>query len=391
MNFPAKILNQATPFARMQAALDDAHTEMATTSGRSSQVGEHLAHAGALSQLGPILTRRRKSQGTSVVFLIDHFFENHRLVKKLPRERGDLTIFVDSTHEPSTRSVDAITKEIRRVFRNGNPSALVGIGGGTAMDTTKAVSNLLTNSGPAASYQGWDLVENPGVYKIGIPTLSGTGAEASRTCVLTNYDTGVKLGMNSDYTLFDFVLMDPELTESVSREQYFFTGMDTYIHCVESLSGSLRHPAADLLSHEALTLVREVFFCDTMQSVENREKLMAAAFLGGCAIANSMVGVVHPFSAGLSIVKGTHHCEANCIALQGLDEFYPEAAREFEAMRCKQNITIRQGLCQNATAAEHEQLRASTVVHEKPLRNALGDKFEKILNPDRVKEIFNRM
>jgi 3-deoxy-alpha-D-manno-octulosonate 8-oxidase len=58
-------------------------------------------------------------------------------------------------------------------------------------DTGKAVSNLLRNPGNAEDYQGWDLVKNPGVYKIGVPTISGTGAEASRTCVMTNPKNGL--------------------------------------------------------------------------------------------------------------------------------------------------------------------------------------------------------
>ena len=61
------------------------------------------------------------------------------------------------------------------------------------MDTAKAISNLLTNPGEAADYQGWDLVKNPAVFKIGIPTISGTGSEATRTCVMTNSLTGLNL------------------------------------------------------------------------------------------------------------------------------------------------------------------------------------------------------
>ena len=85
------------------------------------------------------------------------------------------------------------------------------MGGGIAIDVAKAISNLLTNSGSAADYQGWDLVKHPGVFKIGIPTLSGTGAEATRTCVLTNKENGLKLGMNSDFTVYDQVILDPNL------------------------------------------------------------------------------------------------------------------------------------------------------------------------------------
>ena len=82
----------------------------------------------------------------------------------------------------------------------------MGVGGGATLDTAKAAANLLTNGGKAEEYQGWDLVKKPGVYKIALPTLSGTGAEATRTCVMTNKRTGLKLGMNSDYTVYDQVI-----------------------------------------------------------------------------------------------------------------------------------------------------------------------------------------
>ena len=105
------------------------------------------------------------------------------------------------------------------------------------MDSAKAVSNLLTNGGMAERYQGWDLVKIPGIFKIGIPTISGTGAEATRTCVMTNSASSLKLGMNSDFTVFDHVIMDPDLTATVPRDQYFFTGMDAYIHAQKLWQG----------------------------------------------------------------------------------------------------------------------------------------------------------
>ena len=112
-------------------------------------------------------------------------------------------------------------------------SGIIGIGGGTLLDMAKAVSIMLTNEGEAKDYQGWDLVKSPGIFKIGVPTLSGTGAETSRTCVLTNYDTGVKLGMNSHHSVFDVLVLDPNLSQTVPKDQFFYTAMDTYIHCVE--------------------------------------------------------------------------------------------------------------------------------------------------------------
>ena len=95
--------------------------------------------------------------------------------------------------------------------------------------------------------------------------------------------------------------MDPELTRTVPRDQYFYTGMDAYIHCIEALSGRYRNAVGDAFSEEAIRLCREVFFSDDMMSDNGRRKMMVASYLGGCAIAMSYVGLVHPFSAALNI------------------------------------------------------------------------------------------
>ena len=259
------------------------------------------------------------------------------------------------------------------------------------MDTAKAVANLLTNTGAAADYQGWDLVKVAAVHKIAVPTISGTGSEATRTCVMTNTKTGLKLGMNSDYTVFDQMVLDPDLTVSVPRDQYFYTGMDAYIHCVEALAGSYRNAVGDAYSRETVNLCRQVFLADDMMSAEAREQLMVASYLGGCAIATSYVGLVHPFSAGLSVVLGLHHCIANCIALNALGEFYPAEHAEFQTMMNKQKVSLPVGVCANLSDEQYQRLVAATVVHAKPLTNALGSNFRDVLTDERVTEIFRRM
>ena len=149
------------------------------------------------------------------------------------------------------------------------------------MDVAKAVANLMTNGGRAEDYQGWDLVKVPGIYKVAVPTLSGTGAEATRTCVMTNKRTGLKLGMNSDHTVYDQIIMDPELTRTVPRNQYFWTGMDAYIHCIESLNGHYRNAIGDAYSAQTISLCRDVFLGEDMMADDMREKLMVASYLGG--------------------------------------------------------------------------------------------------------------
>ena len=116
----------------------------------------------------------------------------------------------------------------------------------------------MTNSGKSESYQGWDLVKNPAIYHVGIPTMSGTGAEVSRTTILTG--PKLKLGINSDFTPFDQVILDPELTKDVPKDQWFYTGMDCFVHCIESLNGTYLNAFSKTYGEKALELCKSIFF-----------------------------------------------------------------------------------------------------------------------------------
>ena len=141
-------------------------------------------------------------------------------------------------------------------------------------------------------------------------------------------------------------------------------------------------------------VVRDVYcalMSDDMMSEENRQKLMVASYLGGCEIGNSFVGVLHPFSAGLSVVLKVHHCLANCITMAAMKQFYSEGVKEFFEMADKQKIEIPRGSCRDLTEDQYNQLYQATIIHEKPLANALGNDFSSILTKERTKEIFQRM
>lgn len=355
----------------------------------SKNILNYLFGNGAINQLEEVL-QKSSSQGNYVIYYIDEYFQNKELLNKLPLNINDEVFYVQTKDEPKTQFINDF-RDILLKKEKSNPKAIVAIGGGSTLDTAKAVANLLTNEGDAEDFQGWDLVKNPAIYKIGIPTISGTGAEASRTCVMTNPQNGLKLGMNSDFTMYDQLILDPELTKTVPKEQYFYTGMDTFIHCIESLSGNYRNAIGDAFSHQAIALCRDVFNSEDMMSDENREKLMVASYLGGCAIANSFVGVIHPFSAALSVVLDTHHCIGNCITMNSMEEFYPKEYSEFMAMAEKQGITIPTGIASNLDNETYLKLYNSTIIHEKPLMNALGDNYKEILTLEKATEIFKRM
>jgi len=360
--------------------------------GNARNVHRYIFGDGKVTELTGLLAEKRESEADYVLYYVDEYFRDKKggVLSRLPIGINDELVFVSTIIEPTTDYIDRLIEQLISKGKN-KPYALVGIGGGITLDVTKAVSNLLTNKGLAQDYQGWDLVKVPGVYKIGIPTLSGTGAEATRTCVMTNKRNGLKLGMNSDHTVYDQLILDPELTSTVPRHQYFYTGMDAYIHCLEALNGVYRNAIGDAFSEQAIQLCRDVFFSDDMMNDEGRRKIMVASYLGGCAIAMSYVGLVHPFSAALSVVFDTHHTVANCITMRAMQEYYPEHYDKFWKMAEHQGVEIPGGLCASLPEELHDKLYEAMIVHEKPLTNALGKDFRNILTKDRARKIFEDM
>ena len=341
---------------------------------------------GSFNQLDEILSPQRKGDAP-MVFLIDHYFEGKSLVNKLPLRGKDKIIFADVTYEPKTKQVDALAEQLKDEF--GQVSGIIGIGGGSAMDLAKAVSLMMTNPGSSSDYQGWDLVKYLGVYKAGIPTLSGTGAEVSRTTVLTGPTR--KLGMNSDFTPFNQIVLDPELTKNVPANQRFYTGMDCYIHCIESLQGTYLNEFSKSYGEKALQLCQEIFVQKDNWDDDSDNKLMMASYAGGMSIAYSQVGVAHAVSYGLSYLLGTKHGIGNCIVMNHLEEYYPEAVIEFKKMVEKNKIELPQNICQDLSEEQFD-IMINVSLGMKPLwENALGPDWEKKMNREKLRELYGKL
>lgn len=341
---------------------------------------------GSFDQLSEIIVSRRKNNAP-MIFLVDHYFENKPLVNRIPVEGNDKIIYADVTYEPKTTYVDSIAKQLKEEF--GEVSGIIGIGGGSTMDLAKAVSLMMTNSGSSADYQGWDLVKTPGVYKVGIPTLSGTGAEVSRTTVLTGPTR--KLGMNSDFTPFDQIVLDPALTSNAPPNQRFYTGMDCYIHCIESLEGTYLNEFSKSYGEKALELCRNVFVRKDKWDDENDDQLMMASYAGGMSIAYSQVGVAHAVSYGLSYLLGTKHGIGNCIVFDKLEEYYPEGVKEFKYMVEKNKIDIPQNITKGLSDTDFNKM-IDVSLGMKPLwENALGKDWEMIMTRKKLRALYERL
>jgi 3-deoxy-alpha-D-manno-octulosonate 8-oxidase len=349
-------------------------------------VGYVIYGRGSFNQLDEILQPNRKNDAP-MIFLVDHYFNGKELAQRVPAKNRDKVIFVDVTYEPKTTYVDSLANQLKEEF--GTVSGVIGIGGGSAMDLAKAVALMMNNPGSSADYQGWDLVKNPGVYKAGIPTLSGTGAEVSRTTVLTGPTK--KLGMNSDFTPFDQIVLDPELTADAPVNQRFYTGMDCYIHCIESLTGTYLNEFSKSYGEKALQLCRDVYVTKDHWDEESDDKLMMASYAGGMSIAYSQVGVAHAVSYGLSYLLGTKHGIGNCIVFNHLEEYYPEGVKEFKYMVEKNHIDIPANICANLTDDQFDKMIDVSLVMKPLWENALGPGWENIITRQKLRELYEKL
>jgi 3-deoxy-alpha-D-manno-octulosonate 8-oxidase len=344
---------------------------------------------GSFQAMEGILDVRRDVNDGFFLFIVDHYFKGKDLEKRIPLAGGDIIRFIDvDPHEPTTQQIDQLRDEV--LSQKGLPAGVVGIGGGSIMDIAKAVSLMFTNEGSSELYQGLNLIKQPGIYHLGVPTISGTGAEVSMTAVLTG--PVKKLGLKCDWTVFNQVILDPELIATVPRDKWFYTGMDTYIHCIESETGTLNNAFSHAYAEQSLKLCRDIYLgANAGQHPDNDDKLMVASLMGGISLTYSEVGVCHALSYGLSKILGEKHCYANCVAFQHLEDFYGDGLKEFREMLQRHSIELPRGLSRQWT---EEQITAmAEVAYNLPhmWNHAIGPEWKSKITIGSIKELYKRM
>ena len=344
---------------------------------------------GSFNQLNEIIEPSRQGSEAPFIFFVDEVFKgNPWLTSRISLSYKDKIIYVPTDEEPKTSQIDELVEGIILEFSE-RPSGIIGIGGGITMDVAKAVAIMLTNDGESKDYQGWDLVKNPAIYHVGVPTISGTGAEVSRTTILTGPER--KLGINSDYTPFDQVILDPELTKDVPKEQWFYTGMDCFVHCIESLNGTYLNAFSQTYGEKAFDLCKAVFLENTLSKEQAQDKLMMASWHGGMSIAYSQVGIAHALSYGLGYLLGIKHGIGNCIVFDHLEEFYPEGVALFKKMKKKHHITLPQGICKNLDNQELDIMVDVALSLEPLWENAIGKNWKDSIKRDVLKSLYLKM
>lgn len=254
--------------------------------------------------------------------------------------------------------------------------AVLGIGGGSSIDTAKGIAALATNSNQnILDYEGFDKFENPTLPLFAIPTTAGTGSETTASTVFTNNETKFKAVIISPYLYPKLALLDPLLIVNLPSAITAATGMDALTHAIESYTSKNANPVSQALAIQAVKMITEnitkAYFVGT--DIESRKNMLVASMMAGAAFAQSKLGNVHAISHTFGGVFNIPHGIANATLLPYVLTFnLPSCPEKFK------DIAIAMG--QDVSGLSDFEAAKKSIEYIQELNQSLGI-------PDTIKEI----
>ena len=233
--------------------------------------------------------------------------------EQLSKARLSVEVFSESEPEPTLPKLNLAANELRK----GNYDLLVGLGGGSSMDTAKGLSVLLAHGGDGQDYIGVDKVPGPGIPTFTIPTTAGTGSEVTNIAIFGDPEKELKLAMVSPYLLARLALVDPTLTYGCPPGVTAASGIDALVHAIECYTGTKANNFTDALALEAIRLIIGSLrtAVSNGSDEEARNHMSEGALLAGIAFGNSGVAAVHALSYPLGSRFHVPHGVANGLLL----------------------------------------------------------------------------
>lgn len=249
-------------------------------------------------------------------------------------------VFSGVEPNPSTEVLDQAVAFLRA----SGCDAVIGVGGGSSIDTAKGVAAMATNPGNILDYEGYDRLPNAPLPIFAIPTTSGTGSECTASTVFTNKQTLFKTVIVSPRLFPKLAILDAELTWKLPAAITAATGMDALTHAIESFVSRQANPISQALAIQAIRLIganlRKAYFVGS--DAEARENMLLGSFLAGVAFSQSKLGNVHAISHTFGGVFNIPHGIANATLLPYVIGFNlpacPELFREI-AIALEQDVT----------------------------------------------------
>ena len=283
--------------------------------------------AGASSEVGPIL----KSLGlnnplivTDKVMVLLGYIES--LQKSLVESEINADVFDDTVPEPTVASIQAGVKQVR----NGNYDCVIALGGGSPIDSAKAISILGKYGGEMRDYKFPRIVDEPGLPLIAIPTTAGTGSEVTRVTIISDEITDEKMMCLGIGFMPTVALVDYELSISVPARTTADTGIDAMTHAIEAYVSKKASAYTDIQAIAAMKLIgpnlRKVYHNGGDRDA--REQMMLGSTLAGAAFSNASVALVHGMSRPIGAAYHVPHGLSNAMLLPAVTEFSIPAAAE---------------------------------------------------------------
>lgn len=225
----------------------------------------------------------------------------YRSLDILAQANVTATVYDRVTGEPTLPLIE----EGRKLAREQEVQVVIGLGGGSAMDTAKAIAGLYFQPGTVAEYHAGRPLEGPGLPFLAVPTTAGTGAEVTKNAVLIDPSRGLKRSIRSDEWFAKVALVDPELTLTMPPSVTAFSGADALCQAIEPFVSLGAQPITDALAVEAIRLIGRslVRAYKNGQDIEAREHMLYGSLLAGMALANARLGGVH----GIAHPLGGHY------------------------------------------------------------------------------------
>lgn len=281
-----------------------------------------LVAGGAVKQVAEVLAKFGLSRPLVVT---DPMMVKLGLVRRCldPLEAAGLKpgVFSDTVPEPVDTVIDAGVA----VLKAGDYDCMIGFGGGSPIDTAKAMAILAQGGGRMRDYKAPFAADKGAVPVIAIPTTAGTGSEVGRSSVITLDATHRKAVLFNPEMLAKLVILDPALTVGLPPHLTAATGADALTHCIESFTCPSFHPMCDGIALEGARLIFEALpkAYRNGQDLEARGHMLVAAAMGAVAFQKDL-GVVHSLAHPLSSICGMHHGLANALCLVASMRFCSE-------------------------------------------------------------------
>jgi alcohol dehydrogenase class IV len=230
----------------------------------------------------------------------------------------NITVAGIFTETPPNSSVAAVARGADYA-RECRADLIVAVGGGSPIDTAKAMRILLTEGGDLHSYEGYNLLTRPLTPMIAIPTTAGTGSEVTAWAVIRDEVARRKLAFSSIYLAPDLAILDPEMTLSLPPGLTAATGIDALVHAIESFVGASANPISDSLALQAIDMISNNLRDATYDGgdIEPRGQMLIASCIAGMAFSGGggSLGIVHALAHAIGGAFEIHHGTANAILL----------------------------------------------------------------------------